>query len=61
MKELLSNYEIVPTKDILNYAIRLSDPEFKGLDYNIAYTLAFHKAQLLQFIIFKIIYSSRNL
>ena len=46
VKELLSNYEVVPTKDILNYAIRLSDPEFKGLDYNIAYSLAFHKAQL---------------
>ena len=37
VKDLLSNYEIVRSRDILNYAIRLSDPEFKGLDYNIAY------------------------
>lgn len=46
VKKLLSNYEVVPRRDILNYAIRLSDPDFEGLDYNIAHSLAFHKAQL---------------
>ena len=46
IKKLLSNFKIVNTKDILNYAIRLSDPNFKGLDYNIAYSIGYHKAKL---------------
>ena len=46
LKRFLSNFEIVNSKDIVNYVIKIIDPEFKGLNCNIAYSTAFHKAQI---------------
>lgn len=46
LKRFLSNFEIVNSKDIANYVIKIIDPEFKGLNCNIAYSTAFHKAQI---------------
>lgn len=46
LKKILSNFEIVNSKDVMNYVIKIIDSKFEGLDCNIPYSVAFHKAQI---------------